>query len=248
MGQSPSNSNTTPTKVASKQSTIKKSHPSKNHNKLSKLPFTVSHWNCASGIRNKLDDIKLAITELKPAVFFISEANRKIHHDDSLIQIYGYNLHNSISLDVHGKSRIIAYTRADCHLKRRKDLESPNAEIIIFDRQLPNIPEGIDRIIGLYRPFTGPDGDKSSGGAWDRYTHLTDTLSAALEGCHRTTILGDFNVDLLKDEEHQGRYNETLKNICSVHSLEQLIHQPTRIQTLKMANGWSIQELSLIHI
>jgi len=171
----------------------------------------VCHWNCAGGITNKLHDIRLAITELKPTVLFISEANRKNHHDDLLIQIDGYKLHNSKSLEKYGKSRIIAYTREGCHLKRREDLESPDAELIVFDRPLQDDASSIDRIIGLYRPFTGPDGDKSSAGTWNRFAHLMQTLDSALEGCQRSTILGDFNIDLLKETDNQGRYFGELK-------------------------------------
>jgi hypothetical protein len=45
-------------------------------------------------------------------VIFISEADRKNYHDDNLIGINGYKLHNSQSLEKHGKSRIIVYTAA----------------------------------------------------------------------------------------------------------------------------------------
>ena len=240
VGQSSTGPINCSTQVGSKRKTIKSTQQS--------VPFTVSHWNCASGITNKLHDIKLAISELKPTVLFISEANRKNNHDDLLIHIDGYKLHNSKSLEKYGKSRIIAYTRDGSHLKRREDLESPDSELIIFDRPLQNNTNNIDRIIGLYRPFTGPDGDKSSANTWDRYTHLMRTLDTALEGCQRSTILGDFNVDLLRDVDNQGRYVDALKKLSTVHSLEQLIHQPTRIQTLQMANGWSIQESLLDHI
>jgi hypothetical protein len=133
------------------------------------------------------------------------------------------------------------------NLKRRRDLESPDSEIIIFDRPPKNTSD-VDRIIGLYRPFTGPDGDKSSGGAWNRFSHLLDVINIALEGCHRATIVGDLNVDLLKDVESQGRYAAALKTLSEENSLEQLIHQPTRIQTVKSADRWQIQESLLDHV
>ena len=172
MGQDPPRANQTlPANVGKQQATLKQPISPKTCNKKSNLPFTVCHWNCASGIINKLDDIKLTIIELKPSVIFISEADRKKHHDDNLIQINGYKLHNSQSLEKHGKSRIIAYTKDDCSLKRRLDLECPDTEMIIFDGPL-NITSTVERIIGLYRPFTGPDGDKSSSGTWNRFVHL----------------------------------------------------------------------------
>ena len=153
---------------------------------LKKIPFTVCHWNCGSGLCNKLDDIQLAINELKPTVLFITEADRKLIHDEKLIQIRNYQLHNAESLGKHGKSRIIAYTRIGENLKRRCDLESPDSEVIIFDRTNTS---NVDRIIGLYRPFTGPDGDKTSGGTWDRLVHLLQIINKALDGCTRATIM-----------------------------------------------------------
>jgi hypothetical protein len=136
-------------------------HKYKARNKNNDVKLTVCHWNCASGLSNKLVDIKLAIAEIKPTVIFISEADRKLFHDDKLIQIKGYTLHNSKSQEIYNKSRIIAYTRDGSNLKRRQDLESPDDELIIFDKTFQNSTQ-VDRIIGLYRPFTGPDGDRSS--------------------------------------------------------------------------------------
>ena len=226
---------------------LSKQISSKHNSKQNNLPFTVCHWNCASGITKKVDDIQLAINELKPMVIFISEADRKKHHDDRLIQIRGYSLHNSESLEKHGKSRIIAYTRDGFGLKRRKDLESPDSEIIIFDKQTNNTTN-TDRIVGLYRPFTGPDGDKSSAGTWTRFLHLIEVVNRALDGCHRATIVGDFNVDLLKEDITHGRYNAALKNLSEENSLEQLIYQPTRIQTVKNQDNWQIQESIIDHV
>ena len=217
------------------------------HNKKNNTPFTVCHWNCAKGITKKICDIKLAIGELKPTVIFISEADRDNTHDDKLISIEGYQLHNSKSRDVHGKSRIVAYAKEGSNLVRRSDLESPDAELIIFDRTYQNTTN-IDRIIGLYRPFTGPNGDSSSGGTWTRFTHLIETINQAVDGCHRSTILGDINVDLLKRDSAAGRYSEVLDTLCDKNSLEQLIHHPTRIQALNTSSGWVIQESLLDHI
>jgi len=207
----------------------------------------VCHWNCAKGITNKICDIKLAINELKPTVIFVSEADRANTHDDKLININGYQLHNSKSRDIYGKSRIVAYTREGSNLIRRHNLESPEAELIIFDKTHQNT-QHVDRIIGLYRPFTGPNGDSSSGGAWTRYTHLIDVINQAINGCNRATIIGDINVDLLKSDIAAGRYAEALKMLCDENSLEQLIHQPTRIQPLNTASGWVIQESLLDHV
>jgi len=238
-------SNTHTAQLGDKCKAVKNS--SSSHTHLKNLPFTICHWNCGSGITKKLDDIQHAITELKPTVIYISEADRKKHHDDRLIQIKGYKLHNSESLEKHGKSRIIAYTRDNIHLKRRQDLESPDSEIIIFDLPQHTTTE-VDRVVGLYRPFTGHDGDKSSAGTWDRFLHLLTTINRALEGCHRATIVGDFNVDLLKDIETQGRYAAALRGICNENSLEQLIHQPTRIQIVRSIEGLQIQESLLDHV
>jgi len=240
---------TTPlsTQMGGQKQPVRKPQSSQTSNKKTNIPFTVCHWNCAKGITKKICDIKLAISELKPTVIYISEADRESTHDDKLISIQGYQLHNSRSRDAHGKSRIVAYTKEGSNLMRRSDLESPDAELIIFDKTNQNT-SNIDRIIGLYRPFTGPNGDSSSGGAWTRFTHLIETINLAIDGCHRCTILGDVNVDLLKRDSAASRYSEALDTLCDKNSLEQLIHHPTRTQALSTAGGWVIQESLLDHI
>ena len=115
-------------------------------------------------------------------MIFISEADRKLEHDDKLIQIPGYHLHNALSLEKHGKSRIVAYTREGAELKRRPDLESADTELIVFDKKYQTT-DNIDRVIGLYRPFTGPNGDNSSAGTWERFERLLDTVKNAYNGC-----------------------------------------------------------------
>ena len=222
-----SKSTSTTVQVETYKQSVKKPHARQTIPKKNSLPFTVCHWNCAKGITNKICDIKLAIGELKPTVMFVSEADRATTHDDKLININGYQLHNSKSRDTYGKSRIVAYIREGSNLIRRHDLESPEAELIIFDKTYQNNPM-VDRIIGLYRPFTGPNGDSSSGGAWTRYTILINIINKAINGCNRVTIIGDINVDLLKSDIASGRYAEALKTLCDENSLEQLIHQPTK--------------------
>ena len=169
------------TQMGSQKQSVIKPPSTYTFSKKNIIPFTVCHWNCARGITKKLCDIKLAISELKPTVIFISEADRESTHDDKLIRIKGYQLHNSKSRDAHGKSRIVAYTKEGSNLVRRSDLESPDAELIIFDKIYQNTPY-IDRIIGLYRPFTGPNGDTSSSGAWSRFKHLIETINQAIDG------------------------------------------------------------------
>ncbi len=241
------NYTSTTTPVENHKQSVKKPQTIITNSKKNNLPFTVCHWNCAKGITNKICDIKSALNELKPTVMFVSEADRAITHDDKLIYINGYQLHNSKSRDKYGKSRIVAYTREGSNLIRRLDLESPDAELIIFDKTYQNKPM-VDRIIGLYRPFTGPNGDSSSGGAWTRYTLLIDIINQAINGCNRATIIGDINVDLLKSDITTGRYADALKTLCDENSLKQLIHEPTRIQPLNTSGGWIIQESLLDHV
>jgi len=65
-------------------------------------------------------------------------------------------------------------------------------------------------------------------------------INQAINDCNCATIIGDINVDLLKSDS--GCYADGLKVLCDENYLEQLIHQPTRIQPLNTAGGWVIQE------
>jgi len=54
-------------------------------------------------LQKKICDFKLAQNELKPTILFVSEADRATTHDDKLINIDGYQLHNSKSCETYGK-------------------------------------------------------------------------------------------------------------------------------------------------
>jgi len=67
----------------------------------------VLSWNCANGIKYKLDEIKAFIDKHNPDIFFVCESELK-PEDVCRILIKGYNLEIADSIQ-HGKSRIIAY-------------------------------------------------------------------------------------------------------------------------------------------
>ncbi len=78
-----------------------------------------------------------------------------------------------------------------------------------------------------------------------RFLHLIEVVNRTLDGCHRATIVGDFNVDLLKEDFTHGRYNAVLKSLSEKNSL---IYQPTQIQTVKNPDNWQIQESIIDHV
>jgi hypothetical protein len=48
---------------------------------------------------------------------------------------------------------------------------------------------------------------------WMHFLHLIEVVNRTLDGCQRASIVGDFNVDLLKEDFTHGRYNAVLKSL-----------------------------------
>ena len=72
----------------------------------------LAHWNLGSAnLENKMSELEIAVQRVKPAVFGVSEAN--LHHstDISLVQLPGYKLITSCTLQNPGiqMSRVVIY-------------------------------------------------------------------------------------------------------------------------------------------
>ena len=74
----------------------------------------------------KMADITTLVSEHKPHLFGLAEANVKSSHDQAELQIPGYSLHMPSSLNnpaLGNVARVVVYTHKSITVKRRPDLE-----------------------------------------------------------------------------------------------------------------------------
>ena len=101
----------------------------------------ISHWNKGgSYLINKMPEIKNIISQHKPHIFGISEANLLDVHDPGLAAVQDYHLHicPTISNPSLKTSRVVVYTHKDIVAKLRPDLMSDKYSSIWLEVGLPN--------------------------------------------------------------------------------------------------------------
>lgn len=116
--------------------------------------------------------------------------------------------------DRHGGG-VAFYCHESLHVRRRKDLESDNLELIWIEVQAP----GSTSVLGCgYRPPSKP---------MDYWVSFANCIERAMEGRQASTILlGDFNVDMSDQSNHQSSH---LKSLLSLLGLTNLVQAPTRV-------------------
>jgi len=104
-------------------------------------------WNCALGIKSKLDFVKDLATTQRPDLMFISEAEVN-DCDLSLINIKGYEI--SVSESINGEFGV---ARMACYIKM-----GIKAKKIRVDNRLDvvAVDVGNNRFIGIYKGFKRP--------------------------------------------------------------------------------------------
>jgi len=182
-------------------------------------------WNCGNGIVHKMDEIRLMLEKHNPSVFFISEAELTTEQEN-LIALKHYKLEISDSIKL-GKSRLVAYHKHN-DMHRMSQLEGNCENIIVLENRTT-------RIIGLYRGFKNY---RQPG--FDALGYLFDLLEEASKTTKDLTIIGDFNIDPMRDQlTPQGRKLESLQ-INNV--LYQLVNFTTRSRVVQRITGTSLEE------
>ena len=110
---------------------------------------------------------------------------------------------------------VMIYISDSLHYIRREDLESKNMETIWIELTPINHPRHL--ICVAYR---------SPNYATNTWIDLfSEQLTNAYIECEQLTILGDFNIDLLKSDNDSKTWLETMEN----YQFTQLINEPTRV-------------------
>ena len=114
----------------------------------------IAHWNAGSAhLRNKMNEIELAISEHNPHILGISEANFWKEHDVEDVQIHEYELIVSkpIENDHLQVSRVVCYLHNSLVGSVREDLMSDEFSSIWLEIGLPR--RGKFLVCQLYREW-----------------------------------------------------------------------------------------------
>ena len=165
----------------------------------------------------KIDKLRLIAKNSNAAIIGITESKLDKTVLDNEVKIDDYELKRSDRSRQGGG--VACYIRKDLSFNSREDFApTPDLENIFFDLLLPKSKPVLVGI--LYRP------PNSSG--------FLKKLNAAISKTknfdnQEVFILGDLNIDLTGSTVRKSNGIKRYKEFCSLHGLEQLIQEPTRI-------------------
>ena len=163
----------------------------------------IIHWNKGpSFLENKFNEIEAVISDHKPHMLGLSEANLRAVHDKTNVQLGDYSLHTAQTLENPDQlvSRVVVYTHNSLVVKRRYDLEDQNISSIWLEVGLPRKRKIL--VCNAYREWKHLyQADNSSGSMkaqQERWGKFLDQWERALNE-NREVIVGmDANIDFLK--------------------------------------------------
>ena len=180
-----------------------------NHNHIKLTSMKIAHSNI-NGLRNKIDDISVNLSEYD--IICVSETKLNEHFQTTNLLIDSY--HNPIRKDrnINNGGGLLIYIKNNIFYRHRPDLESADVENIWVEiRSLKN-----KYLIGhFYRP------PNATVDFWDKFD---STIEKASEENLDLIILGDLNHDILKTNS-----NSPLLRILSKYNLQNMINEPTRV-------------------
>jgi len=193
---------------------------------MNEMALNIISWNCAGGMKNKMDEVKRILFSSNADFLFISEAevSEKIL---SFLNIQGYEL---VLAPMHEKrSRIACYIKSS-HMhefKQRVDLESPREDVIVLESDSL-------RIIGVYRGFMNPFPN------YDQLDMFFSLLSRSCNISKKLLVVGDFNIDPNRDSH--TRAGRRLDEWAIDHDLIQMVGTVTRRRVVVRNEVATLQE------
>jgi len=183
--------------------------------------MSILSWNCANGLGNKLDSVKIVIQKHVPDLAFIQESEIT----DAQIgpcSIPGYELFCANTLETFGKARIVCYCKKNSFFRK---IKTPDGiDLIGFE-----CPDVI--IFGLYRGFRIYDNTLPA----DYLIRYLDAIKHFNSGAKEIVIIGDFNIDPIRDENKW--HGKILNEWALENGLVQHVRGVTRKRTILKANG-----------
>jgi len=189
-------------------------------------------WNCANGLVNKIDNVRVVVEKFIPEIAFIQESNLK---DQQIgpCQIKGYDLLTSNTL-LSGCSRIACYKKRGSQFKQLK-VQNDTIDLIILESDFA-------LIIGLYRGFKIYDGSLPK----DHFQKYLTEIERNLKINKELIIMGDFNIDPRRDiNKWNGRM---LEDFVLSQGLIQHVKGNTRKRIVLKSNGQYQTQMSQIDL
>ena len=180
------------------------------HNFKNRKGLGLVHWNIRSLIQNeKLDHLKIFISQADPDIMVLTESWLKQKHSDSEVSLNDYNLFR-IDRIASGGGGVAIYVKACLSVIVLKAITIEKCfEFIALKVNLG--PNNSLIIIGVYRPPSAKP---------EAIDKLGDLISPYFN--NEMLILGDMNQDW------KTNASDKLKEVCSNLNLTQLITEPTR--------------------
>ena len=213
----------------------------------------LAHWNKGpSFLQNSHSDIETVISDHKPHLIGLSEANLKSTHDLSLVQHREYQLHTCATLSnpALGISRVVTYTHRSLIVKRRTDLDDDSLSAIWLEVGLPRHKKII--VCQAYREwgYLGQGrGDTSNSvqAQLERWSVFLDKWELALQEGKEVIVMMDANIDFLKwtktdlpASDHTVRLRPLIQQLFTrifPLGVSQLVTTPTRFWTGQVESG-----------
>ena len=194
-------------------------------------------------MHRKMGDIKTLMSQYKPHIFGLAEANVLPGHDLTELQIPDYVLHLAPSFSSQDPSaaRVAVYTHKSITVKRRPDLEDDDLQLVSLEAGLPGKKKSLYLV--AYRQWQLPgQQDRSSGtvaAQAERWDRLLTTWEAALREGKEVIMVMDTNLDAMtwrKEPHTLPRHSTSLTHASLIDSLfERILPQGVEMVTPTLA-------------
>ena len=197
----------------------------------------LAHWNAGSAhLRNKMLEIEQVVSEIKPHILGISEANLKMIREIGEVQLPGYDLILSKTMENEQLqvSRVVCYLHQSLVGRVRDDLMSDQFSSIWLEIGLPGKSKIL--VCQLYRDWRylgQPDRGAHSHTSQEqlrRWNIFINQWEQALATGKEVVVLGDFNIDFLRFSsagQEQSLVDLMTEKIFP-HGVAQCVQGPTR--------------------
>ena len=174
--------------------------------------FRIGHIN-TQGLGNKLDQVKLLLSQNQIQILCLSETKLKDVHPDSFFEINGYQKPFHKDRKHNAGDGILVYVKNGVSCKRRPDLENEQLECIWIE--IKPVKSKAFLVGHTYRP-------PNSGIIWNEI--FENCLENVLREEKEMYLLGDINRDLLNSQ-----INKAWSDYIEPFGLTQLVSEATRV-------------------
>lgn len=175
-------------------------------------------WNCAGGLKSKIEYIRNIVEKHTPTLIFISEA--EIHERDlDVVKIKGYEVVKTLT-EQNQKSRIIAYISQKFPFKQLK---------VHLGIDIIGVDINSTRYIGIYKGFKLPPGFSAK----SFFKTIVETLKTLTKTNKMIIVGGDLNIDLFRKTSNL----DDIERWSMEAGLQQLVQSYTRERIVTLKDG-----------